>query len=390
MKMEAVFAAGQSLDACPDETTLALLAEGALAPAQIQAVEGHVDDCAACRELLAMMGRAADFPVVEPAQRELARGETVGRHVVLERVGAGGMGVVYAAYDPDLDRRVALKLLRDEVLGSEDGGEARQRMVREAKALARTAHPNVVTVYEVSTWCGQVYLSLEYVDGVDLAQWLAAEDDPERILDMVMQAGRGLAAAHAAGLVHRDFKPANVLIGTDGRARVADFGLARSHAVEPARPNVGGRMKAALVHLTDPGQMMGTPAYMAPEQREGGLVDHRADQFSYCVTLYEALCGWRPFASDGWGPDGLLPLGEPRAPPRTRVPPRLWRIIKRGLDPRPELRFASMDALLAELRPPAVRRMGLPLALVAACLVGLAAWLTLRPTGPTEAQLAAV
>ncbi len=389
VKMTAVFAAGPTPDACPDETTLALLAEGALAPAQVHAVEGHVASCAPCRELLAMMGRAAEVTGVPPSRRELSRGDTVGRHVVLERVGAGGMGVVYAAYDPDLDRRVALKLLRDEVLGSNDGDEARQRMVREAKALARLAHPNVVTVYEVSTWCGQVYLSLEFVEGLDLIRWLATPRSPEQILDVVVQAGRGLAAAHAARLIHRDFKPANVLIGADGRARVADFGLARTHATASIRPRPPG--PGSPTHLTDADQLMGTPAYMAPEQREGAYVDHRADQFAFCVTLYEALCGQRPFANDGWSPQGLVALGEPRTPPRGRMSPQIWRVVKRGLDLRPALRFASMDALLVALAPPRARRWGLVVGLLVA-LLGIAAlaWTTLRPVEPTAAQLAII
>jgi serine/threonine protein kinase len=206
---------------------------------------------------------------------------------VLDRIGAGGMGVVYAAYDPELDRRVALKLLRPDRFGSDAD---RLRLLREAQALARLADPHVVSVYDTGTFGDRVFVAVELVEGETLRQWLgglrAAPRSWREVLARFLPAGRGLAAAHAAGLVHRDFKPENVLLGRDGRVRVADFGLAE------AAPEPGGKLAALPAEW---GLVLGTPAYMAPEQLRGIAVDARSDQFSFCVALFEALYG-RPSA----------------------------------------------------------------------------------------------
>ncbi len=177
-----------------------------------------------------------------PSAEALGRGVAVGRYVVLDRIGAGGMGVVYAAYDPELDRRVALKLLRPDRFGGDAG---RLRLLREAQALARLTHPNVVAVYDVGTFGDRVFVAMELVEGETLRQWLRAEPRSPRpwreVLERFLPAGRGLAAAHAAGLVHRDFKPENVLLGRDGRARVVDFGLAKALADAAEEPRDGRR-----------------------------------------------------------------------------------------------------------------------------------------------------
>ncbi len=276
----------------------------------------------------------------------LGRGAVLGRYFILDRLGSGGMGIVYAAYDPELDRKVAVKLLRP---GRTGGAEAGVRLLREAQAMARLSHPNVLAVHDVGTFGDQVFVAMELVDGADLRQWLAASPRSEReILDVFVKAGRGLAAAHAAGLVHLDFKPANVLVGRDGRVRVADFGLAQAE---------GGSGAA------------GTPAYMAPEQLAGQPVDARTDQLSFCGSLYEALYGARPFVS------GSFEVVDP--PSGSKVPIRLRRLLLRGLAVNPDDRFVSMADLLTALESdprPARRRWAMALAVavvVGSALLGL-------------------
>ena len=298
------------------------------------------------------------------SMRPLARGETVGRYVVLERIGAGGMGIVYAAYDPDLDRRVALKLLHGERSGSSGTGGA-ARLLREGQAMARLSHPNVISVHDVGTHDGHVFVAMEYVDGVTLAAWQQEPRSWREVLHVYLQAGRGIAAAHDAGLVHRDFKPANVLVGKDGRVRVLDFGLARQlarrDASEPKRrAEIADSMGTTLDHdLTRTGAVLGTPAYMSPEQHLGGEQGPPSDQFSFCVSLYEGLYGHSPFEADSLINLSLAVVeGRVREPPKDRgVPPRLFRILSRGLSVARESRYPSMDALLTALaHDPATKR----------------------------------
>ncbi len=281
----------------------------------------------------------------------LQRGVSIGRYVVLGPVGAGGMGVVHAAYDPELDRKVAIKLLRADSLGS--NGAA--RMLREAQAMARLAHPGVVTVHDVGTHRGQVWIAMEFVEGQTLRVWLdQRKHDWRDVLDVLLQAGAGLAAAHAAGLVHRDFKPENVMIGSDGRVRVMDFGLAR--AAEGGRTsapedNESSHGSALSMQLTQDGALLGTPAYMAPEQFGGAEVGEATDQFSFCVTLYEALNGERPFVGDSlFELVSAVSSGVVRPPPaKTNAPALLRAVLVRGLAVDPAQRHASMTALLSAL-----------------------------------------
>jgi tetratricopeptide (TPR) repeat protein len=283
-----------------------------------------------------------------------SRGGLVGRYVVLDRLGAGGMGVVYAAYDPELDRKVAVKLLHPSGSGSAAASEGRARLLREAQALARLSHPNVVAVHDVGTFGEQVYVAMEFVQGRTLTAWLAEEPRNWKVVLATMRAAaEGLVAAHAAGLVHRDLKPDNLMVGADGRVRVMDFGLARAGVegvvvpqdVEPARPSV------LDAELTTTGAVLGTPAYMAPEQHLGLPTDPRSDQFSFCVTAWEALYGERPFTGKTLAELSLaVSEGRHRAPPSgRRVPSWLRRLLERGLAAEPNDRHASMSVLAHEL-----------------------------------------
>jgi serine/threonine protein kinase len=411
------------------------------------------------------------------------RGATIDRYIVLDRIGAGAMGVVYTAFDPRLDRRIALK-----VMYAKPGAQASDvvaRVLREAQALARLQHPNVVTVYDANALGEVVYLTMELVEGASLTQWLkAAPRTIAEILAVFVDAGRGLAGAHAAGLIHRDFKPDNVLVGDDGRVRVVDFGIARgadgpdlltveaaldrsSRGAGASRPDLMLAIsKAALpptdeakpqaramveelspgaeppnlpyastdrgsvpawartqdladtaragaagpvvthhgerprvlssqletgipglssVRLTRTGALVGTPAYMAPEQHIAARVDARADQFAFCVALYEALYGGHPFPAKSYVQLSLSVLGGKVDPmlARTDVPVRVRKSILRGLRVDPADRFASMDDLLTSLTfdPGVRRRRRLGVALLSAGVASLLAFVGLEVLG---------
>ena len=315
-----------------------------------------------------------------PAEADVAPAEgRLGRFILLRLLGEGGMGVVYTAWDELLDRRVALKLVR-----TDHDGDAYTRMLHEAKGLARLSHPHVVQIYEVSAAAGRLFIAMEYVAGSTLRAWTAAQRqagaDLRTLLDMYVQAGRGLAAAHAQGLVHRDFKPDNVLVGDDGRARVVDFGLV---ALRDAPHDSEGAGDAAPLDagLTRRGAVLGTPAYMSPEQFAGGRADARSDQFSFCVALWEALCGARPFAGGTFAELRASVVAGPPPEPARPLPAWLLATLRRGLARRPEDRFPGMDELLTRLahdpeagrrRRRSLARLAFGAAVVAAVLVLLA------------------
>jgi tetratricopeptide (TPR) repeat protein/predicted Ser/Thr protein kinase len=280
----------------------------------------------------------------------------IGRYRIDRRIGSGSMGEVYLAHDEELDRKVAIK----RVLTS-DGSERRQtRLRREARALAKLSHPNVVQVYEVGEHEQRTFLAMEYVDGETLTTWLSVPRPWRAVLECFLAAGRGLAAAHEAGIIHRDFKPDNVLIGHDGGVRVADFGLALADASERAGPIDHEQHDAQLStpRMSVTGSIAGTVRYMALEQLLGRTVDARSDQFSFCLALYEALWGESPFTITSLAARRLeLETGEPRQPARSRVPRGLWPVIRRGLARAPEQRWPDMATLLAALeRQPRRRR----------------------------------
>jgi eukaryotic-like serine/threonine-protein kinase len=276
---------------------------------------------------------------------DLKRGETISRFVVLATLGAGGMGVVYSAYDADLDRKVAIKLLAS----TANNADASLRLLREAQAMAKINHPNVIKVHEVGKFGDQIYLAMEFADAGTLRVWLRDKRDLHETLDAFIAAGTGLAAAHAAGLVHRDFKPDNVLRSKSGAVQVMDFGLVSSssapqRAHEPAPDDSPLSNTTPLSQeLTRTGSIMGTPTYMAPEQFTGAITTARTDQFSFCVALYEALYGSRPFAGESYVELSVNVLAGAvlSPPPGSNIPPWLRRVLLRGLETEPEKRFES-------------------------------------------------
>lgn len=271
----------------------------------------------------------------------------LGHYRLLRPIGAGGFGTVYAAHDPRLDRTVAIKLLHPEHAAARP-----ELLLREAQAMARLSHPNVVTVHDVGTYSveeserGGLFVVMEFIEGETLHDWLGSVRRPwPEILEVFLAAGRGLAAAHAIGLVHRDFKPGNVLLGRDGSVRVADFGLARSSDAGARDPDEPGRP--------------GTPVYMAPEMFERDVPPSPAsDQFAFCVALWEALHGVQPFPTRGLAERLRAIRGRALSPVRedSDVPPWLRAAVVRGLDPEPGLRHPDVPALLRALDPVAAPR----------------------------------
>jgi tetratricopeptide (TPR) repeat protein/predicted Ser/Thr protein kinase len=348
-------------DPCPSDEELAAFVDGSAGDDDAARIEAHIDGCATCHRVLAVFahpgelrslarleaeaprsGAAAEVVARLQLLRPLLPGTRLGRFVVLEWVGEGAAGVVYAAYDPELDRKVALKLMHPPP--ESEGADARERVIAEARAMGRAANPHVVTVHDVGTFEGRVFIAMEFVEGTTLRSWVrGGKRSVAEILQAYTEAGRGLAAAHAAGVVHRDFKPSNVLRGDDGRVRVTDFGLAR-----PAAAADGAKEQV----------VSGTPAYMAPEQLTGGRVDERSDQFGFCVALYEALYGEPPFTvplNEALTTGARTAVRDP--PPGTKVTPWTRRCVLRGLEPDPDDRHAGMTELLEALaHDPSVAR----------------------------------
>ena len=342
---------------------------------------------------------------------QIRRGITIGRYVVLGLVGRGAMGDVYSAFDPDLDRKVAIKLLRVKRGDSAGGLDGKTRLLREAQATARLSHPNVVVVYDVGTYKDSVFIAMEFIEGGTLNFWLHAQPRGWReTLRTFLAAGRGLQSAHEANLVHRDFKPDNVMVRFDGTVRVMDFGLVRyidvvAHGAQadggastaPKQPALDATVDLArpalslpvptmaVTKLTQTGAMLGTPAYMAPEQFAGQTVDARTDQFSFCVALFEALFGARPFDGSTMAElTGNVLGGHVKPPPhRSQVPVGLSRVLRRGLSVSPADRYPSMADLLADLAQQAhPRRTGLmvAVAVVGALILALIGSVTTKDT----------
>ena len=366
---------------CLSENTLQQLLDGKLSASERRDAHLHFDTCAACREMFSTLARVLSTPASGPppdsdgsespvdesraVRHAIAPGTQVNRFIIQAPLGAGGMGVVYVADDPVLGRKVALKLIHADYCGGPASEEWRVRLIREARAIARLSHPNVITVHEIGLDGDRPHLAMELVEGNTLRSWLTAS--PRSWHDIVVvfiNAGRGLLAAHQAGLVHRDFKPDNVLIGHDGRIRVTDFGLAyplpgldRDGPEEPA-PEEPGKTSGAVgsdgkdlqERLTRTGALVGTPGYLAPEVLCGCTADFASDQFAYCVALWEALAGERPYPGPTFGDLRRQMAKGPAMLNASKIPRRLRRILRRGLDPDPTNRWSNMDALLTQVR----------------------------------------
>jgi len=320
-------------------------------------------------------------PTPRPSASSLGAGTQIGKYQLLQLLGSGGMGAVWEARDVDLGRRVAIKVLHPDHAAD---GHARGRLMREARAMARLHHPNVITVYDAATFDGRDIIAMELVRGETLASWLSRPHPMRERVSALLAAGRGLAAAHAAGLVHRDFKPHNVLVDKRGRVLVTDFGLARAVADAPGssadlrvedvtatlpEPPPSTSLAALDGSLTLTGMVLGTPAYMAPEQFSGGVADEKSDQFSYCVTLWEAVAGKRPFPGDTM-PQIAAAVHQGADP--ERMPRTLRSIVMRGLAVDRDRRWPSMNALLAAAER-ALRRRRIALAVTIAVIVAAAA-----------------
>ncbi len=350
--------------ACPDENELVRFARGALDASTSQRLVAHLDACGTCRRGAAEA--ASERPLSAPGSPGALR---VGRYEIEGLLGAGAMGAVYAARDTSLHRRVAIKLLH-----AATSDDSNARLDREAQAMARLNHPCVVTVYELGDWAGGHFIAMELVEGTTLDQWAPRASLAER-RRALLDAGSGLAAAHQAGVVHRDFKPHNLLVGSDGHVRVTDFGL--------ARPLPSGDSAWGGLLTTQRGALVGTPAWMSPEQLEGRVADARSDQFAFCVVWVETLTQVRPFVGNSQTAL-LLAMTEPPALGRA-LSAGERRAMTRGLSTDPARRFESMDALLAALCDDRPRRW--PIFLVTALLLLSAAvtWHWLEAPRPTPA-----
>jgi hypothetical protein len=382
---------------CLDTRTVIAFVGGRLDERTVAAVTRHMEACRECAENAEMAASSAGDTVVMggAVQQDppLGPGAMLGRYEVRAWIGQGGMGHVYEGFDPELERKVALKVLRSRGTFGDDE-RSQKRLAREAKTMARLSNPHVVAVHDVGMFAGRVFLVMELVEGTTLADWLGAKKRPWRdILAAFVAAGEGLAAAHEIGIVHRDFKPQNVLVGTDGTVRVTDFGLARpQHAQTFVVPAMPTRDHAdATVSMTGTAGPVGTPRYMAPEQRLGAPSDARADQYSFCVALCEALC--MPHAAADDPAESLrtaLARGRSAASllKSARVPGALAAALVRGLSGAPDDRFPSMSPLLSALLPePGARfwgrrRVGAAVALGLTAAAAFVWWLTTtaRPT----------
>lgn len=355
---------------CVDDDEILDFVAGRLSDERLRRFDHHVKGCADCRGLVGLVargelgGEAAADATATSSDAPFAPGVYVGRYEIRRLIGAGGMGVVYAAHDAGLHRMVALKVMRADV--------PQARLLSEARAMARLSHPNVVSIYDVGVFDARVFMAMEYVDGVTLARWARERDRHwTETLAVFIAAAQGLAAAHASGVVHGDFKPANVLIGRDGRVRVSDFGLAwwqpPSRAgderagderaapdrttIDPLRGEPSTSWAPTRVRADDP-RLGGTVSYLAPEQLRGRPSDRRTDQFAFCVALYECLYDCHPFAAaEPAGFAARVCRGELAPPPAdSPVPPFVFRVLARGLRVDRAARYPTMEALIAALR----------------------------------------
>ena len=328
----------RATDPCPPDEMFARLIEGTLAGDRLRQLEAHCDACVACGHAMAELART-----ITPA-----RGDWLGeRYRILEPLAAGGMGVVDTAFDTKLQRKVAIKRLR-EAAGGPTGERRRKRFLREAQMLASLSHPNVLTVHDVGEIEREIYVVMELVDGWPMSRWISeAQPRPgwRQIVDMYLQVGRGLSAAHQLGVVHRDVKPENIFVGRSGRVLIGDFGLAGLTDARAASTDAADEHSG----LTQTGAVLGTPAYMAPELHAGKPSDLLSDQFSFCVSMHESLHGRRPFRGQTAADIAAAMRAGPPPPGADGVPRSIDRVLATGLAAEPTRRHLSMDALLTAL-----------------------------------------
>ncbi|HTE50979.1 MAG TPA: serine/threonine-protein kinase [Kofleriaceae bacterium] len=383
---------------CPPDDALILFAARMMPAGEAAGFSQHLDGCSTCRGRIAALGatpgieEANALPRLPPLEPLATPGQQLGRFTLTRLLGRGGMGEVWAARDPELDREVAIKLLYVDFGGMDRDRQARLR--REAQAMARVTHPNIVRIYELGADGDRLFCAMELVEGETLRRWLETPRPWRETLDVLLAAGRGVAAAHAAGLVHRDVKPDNVMIARDGRILVGDFGLAKlaGMGAEPTPVAAGSvdRHVGADVSLTRTGTFLGTPMYMSPEVLEAGDGDALSDQFSFCVMAYEALYRSRPFRGTTLGELVESVHDEPAAPvPGRRAAPRgIWRCIRRGLAVARDGRWPTMAPLLAGLERAAAapRRRRAVLAAVAVLALTASSVVVLASPGPDEEE----
>jgi eukaryotic-like serine/threonine-protein kinase len=368
---------------CPSDDVLAALVQQALVSDESEHVRSHIDECDTCARIVvaAIRGRATSANGDRPGGIDTRRllptarveqvpiGATIGRYEVRSLLGAGGMGRVYEAYDAELDRAIALKVLRPELAIARSLVD---RLVRESRLMAKISHPAVITVHDVGREGDAIFIAMELVGGETLGAYVERARPPWRtIVELYERAGAGLAAAHRAGVVHRDFKPDNVLVELEGgapaRVVVTDFGVARTTSL--VEDTDAGAEQTARARITQAGSLIGTPAYMAPEQLAREPVDRRADVFAFCVSLWEGLFGTRPFPGTSAAEIQRSMKRTPRAP-RRRVPRALVRTLARGLALDPRDRPQDLEELLAELARHRIARWRRRAAVAVATLLG--------------------
>ncbi|HAA58423.1 MAG TPA: hypothetical protein DCE42_26910 [Myxococcales bacterium] len=394
---------------CPDENTIVSLLEGTLSEDQIAQVEFAIDRCPDCQELMVELAHMLDLPQPsltntapqetpkkEPAQEQVFV-HNIGRYRILNTLGKGGMSVVYEAYDEPLHRRVALKVTRPDIFSEHLRESLFARLLREGRLLAQLQHPNIPVVYEVGEWDNQIYMAIQLVRGQTLRAWTKQRDaDWREILRHYMEAGKAIEAAHQAGIIHRDIKPDNILIDDMDRVFLVDFGLARAtpsskRSLLPftPKPVISAIDHPKMPYATKTGIMLGTPAYMSPEQFYGQDADERSDQFSFCFALYEALCGMSPYGgADLQEKMTSIHQGEIILPTESPVPQALFEVLVKGLRPLPDQRFSSMKDLLTALEetkaPPPPKRAPVTILAAFGLIVALLLAIVFLKPGDTE------
>ncbi len=349
-------------DLCPSEEVFTSLLAGELDPDARRALDLHLDRCAACTQLIIDLAEFSSplegeqpeklEPSKQPTTPSLQIGE---RYTIMRMIGRGGMGSVYEAFDKSLGRKVAIKVLRADLIEPDRREEHSARLLREARLLAAVYHPNVLNVYDVGVWNEQVFMAIQYIEGTTLGEWIrSSSPDWRNILEIYLKVGDGLAEAHKRGLVHRDIKPENILIDSTGRAWLADFGLACAIGGDVAVEGIEGSkgsaelMRSAITHT---GAVIGTPAYMAPEQHLGARTDERTDQFSFAAAIFESLYHTRAFA--GRTRQELKTAvceGQLKPCPSKHLPTGIYRVLRRALKAQPAARYDSLPSLLSALR----------------------------------------